>query len=140
MTISSLFLYGNRVRYGFGFYNPNHAAAFICAVMPFLLGWRRHAWIGGLLFICLAFPLALTFSRTGAVVIGLELLIFLWSNNRTRATRNWSILIASSVVAIFISTGVIGRFSVDKEAILNRPRIWRAGLQLAPPRGRPACC
>lgn len=35
------FTYDGMVRYGFGFYNPNHAAALICAVMPFLWGWKR---------------------------------------------------------------------------------------------------
>ena len=30
------FTYDGMVRQGFGFYNPNHAAAVICAVFPFL--------------------------------------------------------------------------------------------------------
>lgn len=32
------FTVGDSVRFGFGFANPNHAAAVICAVAPFLWG------------------------------------------------------------------------------------------------------
>ena len=31
------------VCHGIGFYNPNHAAALICALFPFCFGWRG-AW------------------------------------------------------------------------------------------------
>ena len=40
------FTYDGMVRYGFGFYNPNHAAALICAIMPFLWGWKRLPYLG----------------------------------------------------------------------------------------------
>ena len=33
-------------RLSFGYQNPNHAAALICALMPLCWGWRRCAWIG----------------------------------------------------------------------------------------------
>ena len=33
-------------RLSFGFHNPNHAAAFACALLPLCLGWRRAAWAG----------------------------------------------------------------------------------------------
>lgn len=36
------FTVGDSVRFGFGFANPNHAAAAVCALAPFLWGW----WIG----------------------------------------------------------------------------------------------
>ena len=34
------FVVGDVVRQGFGFANPNHAAAAICAAFPFCWGWR----------------------------------------------------------------------------------------------------
>jgi len=34
------FVVGDLVRQGFGFANPNHAAAAICALLPFCWGWR----------------------------------------------------------------------------------------------------
>ena len=41
------FTYDGIVRQGFGFYNPNHAAALICALLPFcwagLLRWKHPA-------------------------------------------------------------------------------------------------
>ena len=33
-------------RLSFGFHNPNHAAAFACALLPLCFGWRRAAWVG----------------------------------------------------------------------------------------------
>ena len=33
-------------RLSFGFHNPNHAAAFACALLPLCLGGRRAAWVG----------------------------------------------------------------------------------------------
>ena len=33
-------------RLSFGFHNPNHAAALVCALLPLCLGWRRAAWAG----------------------------------------------------------------------------------------------
>ena len=33
------FAVGDVVRQGFGFANPNHAAAAICAAFPFFWGW-----------------------------------------------------------------------------------------------------
>ena len=35
------FTYEGLVRWGFGFHNPNHAAAAICAVLPFVWGFGR---------------------------------------------------------------------------------------------------
>ena len=33
-------------RLTFGFHNPNHAAALVCALLPLCFGWRRAAWAG----------------------------------------------------------------------------------------------
>ena len=54
------FTYEGFVRYGFGFYNPNHAAAFICAILPFawLAFLQKPCWqkiLGGLISVILIF-------------------------------------------------------------------------------------
>ena len=52
------------LRYGFGFYDPNHAAALICAIAPFCWGWRgRLRWVGYVAFAALCVALAMTYSR-----------------------------------------------------------------------------
>ena len=33
-------------RLAFGFHNPNHAAALVCALLPLCWGWRRATWVG----------------------------------------------------------------------------------------------
>ena len=75
------FTYEGLVRYGFGFYNPNHAAAFICAILPF--AWiaflQKAYWqkiLGSLLSVILIFALAFTYSRAGVLVFILEALAF----------------------------------------------------------------
>jgi hypothetical protein len=121
------FTWHGLVRHGFGFYNPNHAAALVCAVLPFLWGWRRRAWIGWLLSAALLVPLALTYSRTGAVVLFLEGAAFV----ALRGGRGWKRALAAGALALAVlgAFGVLGRFSPDA-AVGNRPRIWRAGLAL----------
>ncbi len=58
------FTFNGVVRHGFGFYNPNHAAAFICAIFPFLLGWQKYKWLSYILMFFLVICLTLTYSRT----------------------------------------------------------------------------
>ena len=58
------------LRYSFGFYNPNHAAALVCAVIPLCWGWMRCVWLGRMLFVLLCVMLALTQSRTGVIALG----------------------------------------------------------------------
>ena len=121
------FTYDGMVRYGFGFYNPNHAAALICAVMPFLWGWKRFQPLGWCLSLILTVPLAMTYSRTGMAVLILELAAFFLLSKY----RNWKLIgaILGSVAAIAAAGGVLARFTLDR-AILNRPEIWLAGIKL----------
>ena len=79
------FTFDGLVRWGFGFHNPNHAAAAICAVLPFLWGWRRCAVIGWLISALLLIPLSLTYSRTGFAVAGLEVVVWAVLSGRRRA-------------------------------------------------------
>ena len=72
------FVVGDVVRQGFGFANPNHAAAAICALFPFCWGWRgKWRWAGRLVGVALCVMLAMTYSRTGMVVLAMEAAV-LW--------------------------------------------------------------
>ena len=121
------FTFDGIVRQGFGFYNPNHAAALICAIFPFLWGWKKYAWIGWILTFLLTVPLVMTYSRTGVLVLGFELAAYFIISK----TKNWKLIaaIASGILLILLVGGIFGRFSLDK-AVTNRPEIWLAGLKL----------
>ena len=121
------FTFDGIVRQGFGFYNPNHAAALICAIFPFLWGWKKYAWIGWILTFLLTVPLVMTYSRTGVLVFGFELAAYFIISK----TKNWKLIaaIAGGILLILFIGGIFGRFSLDK-AVTNRPEIWLAGLKL----------
>lgn len=127
------FTYEGVVRQGFGFYNPNHAAALFCALQPFL--WeavlRGKSWrmkiIAGILSIFLFAGLVLTFSRTGILVLAAEGVLFCVLHR----VRNWKWIagIVVSALVILVLSGLAGRFRWDGAAS-NRPMIWHAGLSL----------
>ena len=121
------FTFDGIVRQGFGFYNPNHAAALICAFFPFLWGWKKYAWIGWILTFLLTIPLVITYSRTGVLVLGFELAAYFIISK----TKNWKLIaaIAGGILLILFIGGIFGRFALDK-AVSNRPEIWIAGLKL----------
>ena len=121
------FTFDGIVRQGFGFYNPNHAAALICAFFPFLWGWKKYAWIGWILTFLLTIPLVMTYSRTGVLVLGFELAAYFIISK----IKNWKLItaIASGILLILFIGGIFGRFALDK-AVTNRPEIWLAGLKL----------
>ena len=121
------FTFDGIVRLGFGFYNPNHAAALICAIFPFLWGWKKYAWIGWILTFLLTVPLVMTYSRTGVLVLGFELAAYFIISK----TKNWKQIaaIAGGILLILFIGGIFGRFALDK-AVTNRPEIWLAGLKL----------
>jgi len=126
------FTYEGFVRYGFGFYNPNHAAAFICAILPF--AWialsQRACWqkiLGGLLSVILVFALAFTYSRAGVLVFILEALAFAFYFGK----KYWKIFFGIGAVLILslLISSAVGRFTFDASAS-NRIEIWLAGLKL----------
>ena len=121
------FTFNGLVRHGFGFYNPNHAAALICAIMPFLWGWKKYKYISYLLnifFVCL---LCMTYSRTGFIVLSLEFIIYHILAKNIKMKQLLLALIPILVIITF--SGIFYRFSLDN-SILNRPKIWIAGVQL----------
>lgn len=120
------FTFDGLVRWGFGFSNPNHAAAAICAVLPFLWGWRRYAVIGWLLSIVLLVPLSLTYSRTGFAVATIEVVAWMILSGRRKAA--WGFI--SVIVAVAVIGGTAMRFTPDAAA-MNRLSIWWAGFKLA---------
>lgn len=127
------FTFDGMVRYGFGFYNPNHAAALICALFPFLwTAWLKWTRLPVripivLLNLLLLVALVLTYSRTGVLVLCLEMTLFCISQRKVQ----WkTVLIFCAVFAVILSAGgIVGRFSLDR-AITNRPAIWWAGMML----------
>lgn len=121
------FVCGDWERYAFGFANPNHAAAFICAMLPFCWDWSRYRWIGrGFSGVFLAM-LFLTFSRTGMIVLAFSWGMWLWMR-RGRYDCKLMICITAVIMAIIVA-GLYPRLVLD-DSILNRPRIWFAGLRL----------
>ena len=120
------FTFDGFVRCGFGFYNPNHAAAAICAVLPFLWGWRRYAAIGWILSIALLVPLSLTYSRTGFVVAAIEVVAWMVISGKRKAALPFLL----SIAAVAVIGGTVMRFTPDAAA-MNRLSIWWEGVRLA---------
>ena len=139
-------------RFSFGFHNPNHAAALVCALLPLYFGWRRAVWIGRGLAAALFAMLLLTQSRTGLLVAVLEWMAW-WVMRRENG--GFHILDLRSRVGArgkgggssgcllawlgkwMVATLAVGlplwwlgpRLALDG-SILNRPKIWLAGLRL----------
>ena len=129
------FVVGDLVRQGFGFANPNHAAAAICAAFPFCWGWRGGwRWVGWLVGVSLCVMLAMTYSRTGMVVLAMEAAA-LWlmmcdGCRRSRRARPTICGVTLTVcLACVAAWWMWPRLALDG-AILNRPKIWLAGLRL----------
>ena len=135
-------------RLSFGFHNPNHAAALACALLPLCFGWRRAAWVGRGLAVGLFAALLLTQSRTGLIVAALEGAAW-WAMRRGRCgfqisdLRSWRLKAGSgrwlvarlgkaavAALAVGLSLWWLGpRLALDG-SVLNRPKIWLAGLRL----------
>ncbi len=129
------YMSGDVVRCGFGFANPNHAAAAICALFPFCWGWRgRWRWVGLILSIVLFVMLVMTYSRTGVVVFAVESTLLWWimsgESRRAHSVRLpiWGIILTVCLASVAV-WWMWPRMTIDG-AIVNRPKIWLAGLRL----------
>ena len=116
-------------RLSFGYQTPNHAAALICALMPLCWGWRRCAWIGRGLGVGLFAMLLLTQSRTGLIVTAIEMGAWLLLRVRERRQSLAKLCLSFAIVAAVSLLWMWPRLSLDG-SIVNRPKIWLAGLQL----------
>ena len=103
------FTYDGLVRYGFGFYNPNHAAALICAILPFvwILFLSENFYkklFGGILSTVLLVALVFTYSRSGILVATLEAIFFILFYGR----KYWKIFVGLGVgllIVLLVSGG-----------------------------------
>ena len=128
------FTFQGLLRHGFGFYNPNHAAALIAALLPFLWAARRRwsyrrpeRWLLEALQLTLLLMLILTYSRTGLAVTLLELAVwtfFDWRRQRRTAVATVLILLGLAAAA-----GFLPRLTADR-AVTNRGLIYGAGIRL----------
>lgn len=121
-------------RLSFGFQNPNHTAAMLCAWLPLCWQWGRCGWIGKILVGVLFVMLLLTQSRTGLLVAGAEAVAWWWMRGEprdagTRRPRPLKVLAFVGLIAFAAVWWMAPRMSLDG-SILNRPKIWLAGLRL----------
>ena len=130
---------GEMVRHAFCFANPNHAAAAICALFPVCWGWGgKWQWAGRLVAVALCVMLAMTYSRTGMAVLAIEAVV-LWqcgalgtarpTSGRGRVRARVPTMSIAVVVAAIAAWWMWPRLALDG-AVMNRPKIWFAGLQL----------
>ena len=114
-------------RFAICFANPNHAAAMICALLPLCWRWRRCAWLGWIVLAAFCMMLALTQSRTGALLMAIEIAVLKCKveNAKCRIAEWFVFFVAVAVAAWWMWP----RLTID-DSILNRPRIWLAGLRL----------
>ena len=116
------------MRWSCGFANPNHAAAALCALLPLCWGWRRHLWLGRFLLLVLFVALLLTQSRTGLVLMAIEAIAM--SKCKVENVKCKMAGVALAILGVAVAVWWMWpRLTMD-DSILNRPRIWLAGLQL----------
>jgi len=140
------FTYDGLVRYGFGFFNPNHAAAMICMLLPSCWGlrsiltrWRFKIPIfiveGGLYA-----ALALTYSRTGFIALGLSAVFYLFMLFKLKGTLSFHKLLPGAAVILIFFIGVscysgsISRYCnwvISPDAsVTNRFSLWKGAFTI----------
>lgn len=119
-------------RMAFGLCNPNHAAALLCALLPLCWRWRRCVWGGWALSVALVVALLATQSRTGLLVAGAEAVVWWMRKGGFHISdfKSHRLIAAVAVASVVVACWWMWPRLVLDGAILNRPRIWLAGLQL----------
>lgn len=142
------FTYNGLLRYGFGFANPNHAAAAIMLLLPIL--WYARLKIGGqnlrakifsvIIFIgeiSLYVGLLLTYSRAGILSLMLAGIIWRWRLRKINEEffltyRHWIMIIGFGLLAMVLN--VTGRFNFSEQhtysSAANRVAVFNAGVHL----------
>lgn len=144
------FTYEGMVRYGFGFANPNHAAALIVMLIVTLWTIRLETGNGGAnhwfcvfeLILCAA--LFYTYSRAGTLALAVSAVLF-WGLRYsvlppgTGAARRKKyilpyVLYGAIILSVYFYSGISRRnlnsFILPDKAIGNRFEIWRGGLKM----------
>lgn len=140
------FTYQGLVRYGFGFFNPNHAAAAICILLPFIWYARRAISNKAIKTVSVAIELILyvallfTFSRSGALALAISAIVWWFFARREDDKINFKYrrykraLFLAIFLAVAIYAGAGSRFVATDNASLtsttNRFTLWENGLQL----------
>lgn len=148
------FTYQGLVRYGYGFYNPNHAAAALVLLLPFLWYIRRiaiqNSWFryGVLAFsiaaeFVLYLGLILTFSRSGLLAFIVSAMLWWLLTKKIRKdlvsppypfcrVKRSLMLISCIVLMVCFGAGqrVVATDSASVRSTANRFDLWSGGLQL----------
>jgi hypothetical protein len=142
MQLSSSYYFEGKARLSYGWDNPNHIAAIIVALIPFL--WAATTFGNPrpvrqiLFFIVEAFAcllVALTYSRGAAVALILSLCVFVGLMPRMKRD-SWSLFFLSRlgiITILIMSSGLNRRFELGaagEPSTFNRLDLWTGGLRL----------
>jgi hypothetical protein len=146
------FTYQGMIRYGFGFFNPNHAAAMIACLLPAC--WSIRVFLQKRIFVCpaiaaeiiLYLALIFTYSRTGFIAVLIEGLVFLFLKNylihpehllRSRhflpgGKVAW--ITAAGLLALALGCGFLMRclntIPTPDRAVTNRFAVFQGGMRM----------
>lgn len=152
------YLYGETLRWGFGFENPNKAAVLFAGLLPLLgAGWSAswkipRKWMLGICaflsavgFLGAGLCLLMTFSRGGAVA-GLLAMGYLWSFGGERGSwrerlsgvmglkGGLSLLLVGGLIALALWCGMAERSAAglhEDASVTHRVDLWKGALHMA---------
>ncbi len=143
------YLFDGRLRWAFGFENPNKAAVVFVCLLPLLWilwdwGWRRQragAWVcAGLMMLGTAVGLCLTYSRGGLVAAAAAIGYIIFRERKTMARMPRTRWIAEAallvaVIAVVLCTGLASRsaepLAGGDASVGNRLVVWLHALEMA---------
>ena len=149
------FTYEGLVRYGYGFSNPNHAAALITMLLPFLWALRiyfKNIFLKSAVFCfecALYIALVFTYSRTGFFV-ALAIAALFWGSKyffidrmikkhiklktllskRTLGVLAVLIIIVALAISFKASERYFGWMTKPEKSVTNRFLIWKGAAQI----------